>query len=109
LLAPQLLAGPPELLKVYLIVSIDPEQDTPARLAEYAKRFRAGPQWQFYTGTASASVATQQAFGVYRGDKMNHEPLTFLRPAPGLTWLRIDGLASPGDLAKQVQLLVAGK
>jgi len=90
-------------------ISIDPEQDTPARLTEYAKRFQAGPQWQFYTGTAGASIAAQKAFGAYRGDKMNHEPLTFLRQAPGSAWVRIDGLASPDELVRQLRVAVAVK
>ena len=38
--------------KVHMIsISIDPEQDTPTRLREYAKKFGAGPAWQHYTGT----------------------------------------------------------
>ena len=27
-------------------ISIDPEQDTPERLRDYARKFDAGPQWQ---------------------------------------------------------------
>jgi protein SCO1/2 len=84
-------------------ISIDPEHDTQPRIAEYAGRFGAGPQWQFYTGTAAASVAVQRAFGTYRGDKLNHEPVTFLRTAPGQAWDRIDGLATPEALIRQVQ------
>jgi protein SCO1/2 len=80
------------------IVSIDPEQDTPARLRAYAARFDAGPEWQHYTGTVVASIATQRAFNVYRGDKMNHTPVAFLRAAPGRPWLRIDGFATPAEL-----------
>ncbi len=90
-------------------ISIDPEYDTPVRLAEYAKRFQAGPQWQFYTGTAGASIAAQKAFGVYRGDKMNHEPLTFLRQGSGQSWVRIDGLARPDDLIRQLKTTVASR
>jgi protein SCO1/2 len=85
--------------KVHMVsISIDPEQDTPPRLREYARRFSAGPQWQHYTGTASASVAVQKAFNAYRGDKMSHDPLTLMRPAPGKPWARIDGFASGADL-----------
>jgi protein SCO1/2 len=90
-------------------ISIDPEQDTPAALAKYAERFHAGPQWSFLTGTPEASVAVQKAFGSYRGDKMNHEAVTFLRPAPGKSWVRIDGLAKPASLLNQVKAAVAGK
>jgi protein SCO1/2 len=79
-------------------ISIDPEQDTPARLREYAQRNGAGPQWQHYTGTIEASVAVQRAFSVYRGDKMDHPPVAFMRPAPGRPWVRLDGFASPSEL-----------
>jgi len=90
-----------------LSISIDPEQDTPARLSEYAKQFRAGPQWRFYTGSTEATVATERAFDAYRGDKMDHTPVTFLRAAPGRPWVRIDGFASSDDLAKEFRELVA--
>jgi protein SCO1/2 len=61
--------------RVHLMsISIDPEEDTPARLREYAHKFHAGPEWQHYTGTIEASLAAQRAFNVWRGDKMSHTP-----------------------------------
>ena len=94
--------------QVHLVsISIDPEQDTPARLAEYGRKFHAGPQWRLYTGTVQASVAAQRAFDAYRGDKMNHTPVTLLRAAPGRHWVRIDGFASADELAREFRELVA--
>jgi protein SCO1/2 len=90
-------------------ISIDPEQDTPARLAEYARRYHAGPGWRFYTGTTEASVAAQRAFDAYRGDKMDHTPVTFLRAAPGRRWVRIDGFATADELARELHELVAAR
>lgn len=96
--------------RVHMVsISIDPEQDTPARLAEYSKKFHAGPQWRHYTGTAQASVAVQRAFGAYRGDKMDHTPITFLRAAPGRRWVRIDGFASSDELARELHEMVAAR
>jgi protein SCO1/2 len=96
--------------KVHLVsISIDPEQDTPERLSEYARRFHAGPEWRFYTGTTQASVAVQRAFEAYRGDKMDHTPATFLRAAPGRPWVRIDGFASSEELAREFHELVAAR
>ncbi|MGZ3439882.1 MAG: SCO family protein [Polyangia bacterium] len=90
--------------KIHMVsISIDPEQDRPARLAEYAKKLQAGPQWRLYTGTVQASEAVQRAFDAYRGDKMNHTPITFLRAAPGQRWVRIDGFASADELANEVR------
>ncbi|MGB8692965.1 MAG: SCO family protein [Steroidobacteraceae bacterium] len=92
--------------KVHMVsISIDPEQDTPARLRAYAKKFRAGSQWQHYTGTVEASVQVQKAFDAYRGDKMSHDPLTLMRAAPGSPWVRMDGFASASDLFDQYRNL----
>lgn len=90
-------------------VTIDPEEDTPARLAEYAKRYQAGSQWTFYTGSAEASVAAQRAFGVYRGDKMSHLPATFFRGALGQPWVRLEGFATPDAVLGEVRTQVAQK
>jgi protein SCO1/2 len=86
--------------------SIDPEQDTPERLREYAGRFNAGPQWQFLTGSLENSVAVQKAFDVYRGNKMNHEPTTLMKAAGSDTWVRIDGLARASDIVAEYHRLL---
>lgn len=88
--------------RVHMVsISIDPEQDTPARLRAYAKQFSAGSQWTHYTGALKASIAAQKAFDAYQGDKMNHDALTLMRPAPGKPWVRLDGFATSADLLAQ--------
>jgi protein SCO1/2 len=99
--------GPEEAARVHLMsISIDPEQDTPARLAQYARQFHAGPGWQYYTGTLAASIAAQRAFDVYRGEKMSHTPVTLLRAAPGRAWLRIEGFVTPDELVNDYRKLL---
>jgi protein SCO1/2 len=88
-------------------ISIDPEQDTPTVLKAYAGKYGAGPQWQMLTGSLDDSIAVQRAFDVYRGDKMNHQPATFLRAAPGRAWVRLDGFASAADILREVRRLTA--
>jgi protein SCO1/2 len=96
--------------KLHMVsISIDPEHDTPARLKDYAARYGAGAQWNFYTGTAANSIAAQKAFAAFRGDKMNHEPLTLFRKAPGQPWLRIEGLATAEDLVGHYRTLMAAR
>lgn len=93
---------------VHLVsISIDPEYDTPERLRDYAKRFGAGPEWQHYTGTQAASRAAQQAFGVYRGDKMSHSPATLIRALPGAQWVRLDGFATPDQLMAELSFCLS--
>jgi len=89
----------PERMQVRMIsLSIDPEYDTPPRLAAYRQQFGADATWRFYTGSLEASAAMQKAFGVLSRDKMNHPVATFYRPAADRAWVRIDGFASPEQL-----------
>jgi protein SCO1/2 len=88
-----------------LSISVDPEYDTPVRLNSFAKKLGAGPQWQFYGGTLEASVILQKAFDSFRGDKMNHVPVTYLRAAPGKPWTRLDGLRTPDDIIREYRAL----
>jgi protein SCO1/2 len=86
-------------------ISIDPEHDTPAALKAYAEKFGAGPQWRMLTGSLDGSVTVQRAFNVYRGDKMNHQPATFLRASPDQPWVRLDGFASAADILREYRQL----
>jgi protein SCO1 len=96
--------------KVHLMsISIDPEQDTPTRLREYARKFNAGLQWQHYTGTLDASIAAQRAFDVYRGGKMSHNAVTLMRAAPDKPWLRIEGFVTADDLVHDYRKLLAAR
>jgi protein SCO1/2 len=96
--------------KVQLVsISIDPDEDTPARLGEYARKFGAGPNWRHYTGTTEASITVQRAFDAYRGDKMNHEPDMYIRKAGAHSWVRLRGFATADDLLAETGAVVASK
>ena len=100
----------PEAARVRLVsISIDPEQDTPERLRAYAARFGAGPGWTFLTGRIQDVVAVERAFDAYLGDKMNHRPVTLLRQRQDRPWVRLDGFASPADLAREYHQQVASR
>jgi protein SCO1/2 len=93
---------------VHLVsVTIDPEFDTPARLHDYAATFGAGPEWQHYTGTLAASKRAQTAFNVYRGNKMDHVPVSLIRTKPGAPWVRIEGFATPEQLLAELPVVSA--
>ena len=95
---------------VHLVsISIDPEQDTPARLRAYAAQFHAAPGWDHYSGPLTSILAVQRAFNAYRGDKMSHSPLTLLRAAPGHPWVRFDGFARADDLMAERKTWLASR
>ena len=85
-------------------ISLDPEFDTPERLTEYAHQLEAGPQWIHYTGLNSDVVKLERAFNIYRGDKMNHLTVFFVRRSPGESWIKFVGFVSPDSIIKELGL-----
>ncbi len=79
-------------------ISIDPEYDTRDRISEYAKKVGAGDRWRFVTGSLDDTFKLEKAFDTYRGNKMNHLPLTFMKPAGAETWVRIEGFPSAEEI-----------
>ena len=88
-------------------ISIDPEQDSPERLQTYARRFKSSANWHFLTGDIDDIVNIQKALDAYRGDKMNHIPLTFLYSANADTWIRMEGFPSTADIVAEYRQLLA--
>lgn len=86
-------------------ISIDPEHDTPSRLLEYANKFNAHDDWQFLTGALSDIVKIQKSFNIYRGNKMNHIPATFILTPHSKQWLRIEGFTNARQLLDEYHRL----
>lgn len=87
-------------------ISIDPEHDTPDTLLNYSKQYSRDANWRFFTGTLADVIAVQNAFDVYRGNKMNHVPVTFLRASRNTPWLRIEGFANADSLIQEYHRLL---
>lgn len=55
----------------FVSITVDPERDTPAVLAEYAKRMRNDPRWTFLTGDRKTIVdLSVKGFKLAAGDPM---------------------------------------
>lgn len=87
-------------------ISIDPENDTPLQLKAYARSFDAGERWKFLTGSTQDVKTVLMALENYRGDKMNHEPVTLMRQVSTKAWVRIDGFATPDELVREFRKVV---
>jgi protein SCO1/2 len=55
----------------FVSISIDPENDTPDKLKEYARAFSAGPSWLFLTGTPENMEAIRYKLGERSGGKIS--------------------------------------
>ena len=83
-------------LDVQLIsVSVDPTVDTPERLQEFAKKFKAEPGWTFVTGDKAEIDALLRALGVAVVNKNDHTPMVLIGNEATDHWTRTYGLSSP--------------
>lgn len=87
-------------------ISIDPENDTPRKMKEYAAKHNAGSQWLFLTGTLANSIEVQKALGVFAGEKMNHKPVTLMKAKGSESqWVRLEGLADADKVVGEFRKL----
>jgi len=88
--------------KVHLVsITIDPENDTPAILKEYLAKYSAKPGWDFLTGSRRDIERVMTAFNAYFSNKMDHQPLTFIRSPQDGSWIRLYGLLSGVDFVDE--------
>jgi len=91
------------------MISVSTEPQTAAQMKAYAKRYGRSTNLRFYTGSAEDLAAVQKAFDSYAEGSTRSEPVVFLRPAPGKPWVRIEGRATAGELAKEYRHALASK
>lgn len=91
-----------------LLISVDPEHDTPGRLADYAERFRTGPEIRFLTGTNDTVFQVMRSLdALYEGsNRMNHQPITLISSGRADLWRRIDGLIGSDTLIEEYRKVV---
>ncbi|MEE8587106.1 MAG: SCO family protein [Acidobacteriota bacterium] len=88
---------------VHLIsISVDPHNDTPARLKEFAGRFGAKPGWHFLTGSEENVAFILQKLGQFVEDKESHKNIILIGNEPTGLWKKAFGLAPAEDLIKLV-------
>jgi protein SCO1 len=80
-------------------ISIDPENDTPARLREYAAKFGPSPSWRLLTGDKGHVTELLRALGAYSPDKNAHSGEVLIGNGQE-AWIRGNGLGSPAALAE---------
>ncbi len=91
-------------------VSIDPENDTPAKLKGYAKMFHAQPGWTFVTGTRTELEPIWKAFSVFSGGAKEDHPATVVIGNDAQhTWTFVSGLTSATKLANAITIVLEGK
>lgn len=91
----------------FLLVSIDPEHDTPERLREYRKRMGLAPErWTLLRGDAANVRELAAALGVSFGADLTHSKLvTLIDPLGRVVLQRSEIADDPGFLAASLRAL----
>jgi protein SCO1 len=89
-----------------LSFSVDPDYDTPARLKEYAGRFRARPGWTFLTGSRQNVEAVLRKLGQWVETPDQHQTVFILGNEHTGLWKKAFGLAKPEDLFPVIDSVV---
>ena len=84
-------------------ISVDPTVDTPARLLEFAKKFKAEPGWTFVTGDKAEIDSVLQALGAAVANKNDHTPMVLIGNDVSDHWTRTYGLSSPTTLVNLIE------
>jgi protein SCO1/2 len=90
-------------------VSIDPVRDTPAKLAAYARKWKAGPGWTFLTGPKADVDAVLRGLGTYTPDFANHAPVFLVGDGRTGRWVRLNGFPDAARIVEQVDALLAAR
>ncbi len=85
-----------------LSITLDPVNDTPPRLEEFAGRFRAKPGWYFLTGKKENVEFALRKLGQYVDEKETHFNIMIIGNERTGLWKKALGIARTDDLVKLV-------
>lgn len=91
----------------FISISIDPINDRPEVLKQYAAKFGIGHGWTFVTGRKQDIDTLLRSMGAYTASKDEHQPLILIGNDKAKTWTRSYGIPSSagvGTLIKSVAL-----
>jgi protein SCO1/2 len=88
-------------------ITVDPENDTPPRLARFAAEHHARPGWYFLTGSREAVDDVRTRLGAGGEDKMQHTGVVTIGNEPAGRWKHFYVLSSAAKLAEAAHNIAA--
>ncbi|HEX7333817.1 MAG TPA: SCO family protein [Pyrinomonadaceae bacterium] len=91
--------------------TLKPEEDTPEKLAAYAKAYKVGPGWQFVTGDPKDMELVRRKLGfidrdpVRDANKSNHIGMLRWGNEPHTLWAGCPGSLAPNKIVKELALV----
>lgn len=102
----QRLLGPRLGKDIHMItLTVDPVNDTPAKLKGFSQRFQAGPGWYFLSGSRANVEAVLKRLGGYTENPEQHLTSVIIGDSVTGTWLKALAMSPPENLAYAVEHL----
>lgn len=86
-------------------ISLDPVNDTPARLAAWSTKLGGKDGWTLVTGERSDIDALLKSVGAFTPDKNDHGPLVVIGDDRTGKWERMNGFTAPAKIVEALQAL----
>ena len=88
-------------------ISIDPENDTPKVLKDYARKFHVGPGWTFLTGKKEDILLVGRKLGLYQepdpNDPDGHTPEVLIGDEPHGQWINNSATDNPRFITNMIE------
>jgi len=95
-------------------ITVKPEEDTPAKLKEYAEMHQVGPGWTFLTGAPADVELLRRKLGYVDPDpevdkdKSRHSGMVRFGNEPLAHWAACQGQANPEWIAREISFVIPG-
>jgi len=92
---------------VFIIsITIDPKNDTPEKIKEWAREAGAGPGWIFLTGKPEDVNQVNMKLGQHEHHLHDHKGVYMLGNVDTTLWMKLPAHAMAMDLYRQIQILL---
>ncbi len=93
----------------FVSITVDPENDTPAKLKAYAARNLAKKGWSFLTGSREEVDAALKKLAQWRPTREDHMNLWIIGNDTTGLWMKANGLAKANELGDIIQKVADDK
>ena len=91
---------------VLISITVDPANDTPAKLREFAKQMKAGQGWYFLSGSKEQVARALRKLGQYVEEREQHQNVFLIGNDRTGLWKKAFGLAKPAELIELVRVVL---
>ena len=93
---------------VIISVSVDAENDTPARMKDWAEKFHTGPGWTLLSGNRAEVDTLLKSLGLFVELRQRHQSALMVGSA-ATGWVRISSWTPSEKLAKLAESMLSAK